>query len=186
MINEKFSKKPYGIPIFAKLAQNIHNPIINGVSTLWKETEATGYLATGFLWWSSEVVLVSGDDVLVVDGLSDGTAFFCCDVAGGVGIPLYKLLISCELSKLTGECLLMMESEAWSGGLGQPCTQTGHNITIYSTVTSTRPTLHARLDKLTLCSSEYITYKLGSRKDCHGGRPLAGTVHLPRLGVKSS
>lgn len=53
------------LPIFAKLAQKIHKPIINGVSTLWNDTDITGYLMSVLECFSS------GDDGVPTDTTSE-------------------------------------------------------------------------------------------------------------------
>lgn len=150
------------LPIFAKLAKKIHNPMMNGVSTRWKEMDMTGYLVTDlFVGFGASV-----EDAFSSSCGTVGAVFLVG--AAGVGMEWRRLLMSTAVSRMAGGRLSL--SEAWLGGMGCPQHQPPRTR-------SAATTLHALLDRFTPCWSECIAYGLEPRKDCHGA-VCCRSVHL--------
>lgn len=136
--------------------------MMNGVSTRWKEIDMTGYLVTDLFEGLGDSV----EDTFSVSYGTVGTVFLVG--TAGVGMEWRKLLMSTAVSRMAGGRLSL--PEAWLGGMGCP----QHHPTRSK---STATTLQARLDRFTPCWSEYITYGLEPRKDCHGA-VCCRSVHL--------
>lgn len=141
--------------------------MMKGVSTLWNETDATGYLCTGFC-----VAVSSVDTGSAVEVTTSSTDF-------GVAPSWWSKLRSTGRLSWSG-CECMNVSAAWFGGFDRL------NPTLAAISRAIMDSLQARRDRLTPCSSENITLDLCSHRDCHrgGSRLQEPCEHLPRLGVR--
>lgn len=154
------------LPILAKLAENIHNPIRKGVSTRPKSNDIILYLST--TWTSDSCTSVLGacccrgscltnSEETRAPVLSRGPIGPNCSpgYAPCLPVPAFPSVV------MTGwECVKTTSG----GGIGRyvPAESVeGCCNGVADTDTHTRkkhrPSLHARLDKLTPCCSEYIT-----------------------------